>query len=311
MSLFKKSQPKKPEEAPEASVPAELEEPVSAAGGPLVLNIEGMASSPEPAAPKLTIEEADEDPKRPLQNDAEGGSPAPEEAVPAAPDAGGEQPLTVLLESENAGQPAAPAETAPETPAAPAAAQEELPTPASEEGQTPAAPPAAPSEPDGPETDKPLAAVTYEEVAEAIAARRDQGKEPTLTRSAIDDETLLAEIYALIGGPDRSSPAPEAGKKEAPLSSKGSVPSDEPVSEEPKPAEAPPTPEAVQTPAEEPQQPVHISAGEPDAFAERSEEDAGGTPGWVKGLFLLLISMLLSGMTLYAVATDLIGKLFD
>ena len=309
MSRFRKSQPKKPEEAPKTSVPAELEEAVSAAGEPLVLNIEGLEQTPEPAAPKLTIEEVDEAPKRPLQNGTGEDSPAPEAGTPGA--AAEKLPLTVVLESENAGQPAAPAEAAPEASEAPAAATEELPTPASEEGETPAAPPAAPSEPDRPETDKPLAAVTYEEVAEAIAARRDQGKEPTLTRSAIDDETLLAEIYALIGGPDQSGPAPEAGKKEAPLSSKGSVPSDEPVSEEPKPAEAPATPEAVPTPVEEPQQPVHISAGEPDAFAERSEEDAGGVPGWVKGLFLLLISMLLSGMTLYAVATDLIGKLFD
>ncbi|MBQ1589338.1 MAG: hypothetical protein II106_01320, partial [Oscillospiraceae bacterium] len=39
-------------------------------------------------------------------------------------------------------------------------------------------------------------------------------------------------------------------------------------------------------------------------------EDRSGAPGWLKGVFLLLISALLSGMTVYAVATDVIGNIF-
>jgi hypothetical protein len=40
------------------------------------------------------------------------------------------------------------------------------------------------------------------------------------------------------------------------------------------------------------------------------EDDEVGVPGWLKGAFLLLIALLLSAMTFYAVATDVIGKVF-
>ena len=50
-----------------------------------------------------------------------------------------------------------------------------------------------------------------------------------------------------------------------------------------------------------------------DQFDETELEeypDTHGAPGWIKGIFLLLVSLLLSGMTFYAVGTDLFGKLF-
>ena len=48
----------------------------------------------------------------------------------------------------------------------------------------------------------------------------------------------------------------------------------------------------------------------PEEFEEVLEDDSTGVPGWLKGVFLLLISLLLSAMTFYAVASDVIGKIF-
>lgn len=125
-----------------------------------------------------------------------------------------------------------------------------------------------------------LASVSYESVAKAMETAQ---KEPTgrFNRDAIDDETLLSELYALIGGPSKpQSPAAESVKP-APVPQK--------------PA-ARITPETLQALPEEPEELV--------------EEDAVGNPGWLKGIFILLISLLLSAMTCYAVASDVIGKIF-
>ena len=111
-------------------------------------------------------------------------------------------------------------------------------------------------------------------------------KEPTgrFSRDAIDDDTLLAELYALIG---------DTTPKKAPVSPE------------------PPAPEAVQ-PAPIPRPVTRITQealqDAPDTV--ELEEDNSGTPGWLKGAFILLISLLLSAMTLYAVATDVVGKIF-
>ena len=48
----------------------------------------------------------------------------------------------------------------------------------------------------------------------------------------------------------------------------------------------------------------------PEEFEEVLEDDSTGVPGWLKGVFLLLISLLLSAMTFYAVASDVIGEIF-
>ena len=49
---------------------------------------------------------------------------------------------------------------------------------------------------------------------------------------------------------------------------------------------------------------------EEETLYEIPEENASGTPGWLKGAFILLISLMLSAMTFYAVASDLLGKIF-
>ncbi len=40
------------------------------------------------------------------------------------------------------------------------------------------------------------------------------------------------------------------------------------------------------------------------------EADTLGVPGWLKGAFILLLSLLLCAMTFYAVASDVIGEIF-
>ena len=143
--------------------------------------------------------------------------------------------------------------------------------------ELPQEPEQAPEEPAEAEQ---LASVSYESVAKAMETAQ---KEPTgrFSRDAIDDETLLSELYALIGGPSKpQSPAAESVK---------------PAPAPQKPA-ARITPETLQALPEEPE--------------ELAEEDAVGNPGWLKGVFILLISLLLSAMTCYAVASDVIGKIF-
>lgn len=181
-------------------------------------------------------------------------------------------------------------EAEPEAPEAPA--QTPRAEPAREaEDKTEREPAQAPEEksgaeaPGAPKPEPVLSSVTYASVAEAVETAK---KEPTgrFSRDAVDDETLLAELYALIGEP---------GKKRDPVPA-SAAPTGQPVS---KPAAVRPvariTPEDLQ------------ATPDPE---ELPEEDSVGVPGWLKGVFLLLISLLLSAMTFYAVASDVIGKLF-
>ena len=143
-----------------------------------------------------------------------------------------------------------------------------------------------------------LTRVSYASVAEAaLGAHADPGKK---TRAPIDDDTLLAELYALIGEvpaktPDETAPAAPQKKpepKKAPL----------------KPAPAEQTEEPQTAPA---RRHAMVEVDRPDSQVElEAEEEMGGAPGWLKGAFLLLLSLLLSGMTFYAIATDLFGRLF-
>ena len=129
-----------------------------------------------------------------------------------------------------------------------------------------------------------LASVSYASVAQAMVNVK---KEPTgrFDRDAVDDETLLAELYALIGDGTAKKPAATAAKENA-----------APVQTRPAPRPAVRiTPETLQD--------------APEEFVE-IEEDTAGVPGWLKGVFILLISLLLSAMTFYAVASDVIGKIF-
>jgi hypothetical protein len=114
-------------------------------------------------------------------------------------------------------------------------------------------------------------------------------KEPTgrFARDAVDDETLLAELYALIGDGGKTKPKP-AQVESDPESKPHIAPTPRPVARI--------TPETLQA--------------VPEEYEEITEDDSTGVPGWLKGVFILLISLLLSAMTFYAVASDVIGKIF-
>lgn len=126
-----------------------------------------------------------------------------------------------------------------------------------------------------------LANMSYASMAEAVQQAR---KEPTgrYSREAVDDETLLAELYTLIGDGARNAPVKPAPRSEAPAY-------------EARPA-ARITPDTLKDLPEEEE--VYL------------EEDSTGAPGWLKGVFILLISLLLSAMTFYAVVSDVIGEIF-
>ena len=132
----------------------------------------------------------------------------------------------------------------------------------------------------------PLASMSYESVAEAAESLK---KEPTgrFTRDAVDEGEFLSEICSLIGDGTRDY-QPRAGQG-------ADVPQPERRSPSPRPA---------------PRISVEDLHAIPDTPEDILENDSTGVSGWVKGLFLLIISLLLSGMTLYAVFSELMGKTF-
>ena len=117
------------------------------------------------------------------------------------------------------------------------------------------------------------------------------GQEPTarFSMDTVDDENLIAELHALIGDPFK--PKPAAGRSNSPAS----------VTPAPRTAPAP-RPVARITP--------DALKDVPEDYEDVAEADTLGVPGWLKGLFILLISLLLGAMTFYAVASDVIGEIF-
>lgn len=128
----------------------------------------------------------------------------------------------------------------------------------------------------------PLTSVSYASMAKAV---EDAKKEPTgrFARDAVDDETLLDELYTLIGDTRQQEKS-------------------QTVSDSLKP-EARPVRPAVRIRPEDLQM-------LPEEDVDEIEEDVTGVPGWLKGVFILLLSLLLSAMTFYAVASDVIGEIF-
>lgn len=103
----------------------------------------------------------------------------------------------------------------------------------------------------------------------------------------VDDENLLAEIHALIGDPVK--PKPIQGGTSSPFS--------KPSASRTPPAQRPLariTPDALKN--------------VPDDFEDVAEADTMGIPGCLKGLCILLLSMLLCAMIVYAVASDVLGQ---
>ena len=250
----------------------------------------------EPAAEETPAEQVTEEESEPDVKE----EPAAEE-TPAEPVAEEKSEPAVNEEpaaEETPDEPIAEEKTEPDTNEGPAAEE-------TDDGKTEETADSGSPEPDEkPEEEKPedepLPAVTFEDVAEAIGASKDK-----TARTPIDDDTLLAEIYALIGEPaKRRTPAPGPAKPET--AETPETPDAEILTEQ-----KPPLRDIAAAPAgETPQAPVHIDSGSPYDEIDYIEQEEAGAPGWLKGAFLLLLSLLLGGMTLYAVASDVIGKIF-
>ena len=139
-----------------------------------------------------------------------------------------------------------------------------------------------------------------------------------------EDDQLLKDLYALMGD------IPEEPEKRAAKAAAEKKP--EAPEPERKAAEAPAQPEKA-APKEPAAEPTPVQAAEKAAASVQSasklpEQEPGelpqdgiqedweelpserSAPGWLKGTFLFLISLLLCGMTLYAVAADVFGPLF-
>lgn len=143
-----------------------------------------------------------------------------------------------------------------------------------------------------------------------------------------EDDELLKELYALMGDipkepekpAERAAAAPKPAP-EAPKPAQESAPSAQPAAPKPNkpaaeqtPAQRPAAPEL--TPAAPAQPAPMLPEQEPTPARTAVQEDweelpsERSAPGWLKGTFLFLISLLLCGMTLYAVAADVLGPLF-
>ncbi|MBO4420144.1 MAG: hypothetical protein J5789_10030 [Oscillospiraceae bacterium] len=133
--------------------------------------------------------------------------------------------------------------------------------------------------------DEPISAVSYASMAKAVekAKKESTGR---FSRNAVDDDNLLAELHALIG--DTEKPKPRSASPFAPPSGPRSAPASRPAARI--------TPETLKDVQED--------------YDDVAEADTLGVPGWIKGLFILLISLLLGAMTFYAVASDVIGEIF-
>ncbi len=187
--------------------------------------------------------------------------------------------------------------------------------------------PVPPAEPAKPEQPAPAApkestrtpSVTYASMAEAMekSGMKSPDAPSRKERSAIDDETLLAEIYALMGDAPKLRPAtaPAARTPAAPASPAAPGVPVVPAAAKDRPAPPPARPRPV-LPEDANDQEFRPNPARFERETVRQPrpvepiEDGRGAPGWLKGIFLLLISTLLSGMTIYAVATDIIGNIF-
>ena len=191
------------------------------------------------------------------------------------------------------------AEPAPDTDST---AEEVQPLPTEELSEAPAAESA--EEPAQPEPAQELT-LSVEEGTEQAEPEKDEQSEPEQGEQSgaeeaeagdseeasqpQDEESFLEELYALIGKPV------SGGEQPAPVT----------------------IPEAIETRSEqsrESRSAVRITPEQIEQIQQTMEElpedEEGGVPGWLKGALLLLISLLLSAMTFYAVASDVIGEIF-
>ena len=127
-----------------------------------------------------------------------------------------------------------------------------------------------------------------ESVKKAEPVRKAE-PEANAEAAAVDDEKLLAELHMLIGDPVKPKPVQSrSGVSPAGPGSPLTAPKPRPVARI--------TPDTLK----------NVS----DDYDELGEADTMGVPGWIKGAFILLLSLLVGAMTLYAVASDLLGEIF-
>ena len=104
-----------------------------------------------------------------------------------------------------------------------------------------------------------------------------------------DEESFLEELYALIGKPAQSPERAVLPEEGEPIDTRPEqIREDRPAGRI--------TEEQIRAVQE--------------SIEDIPEDEEGSVPGWLKGALLLLISLLLSAMTFYAVASDVIGEIF-
>ncbi len=273
-----------PQELVQNHSPEEFEVPGEKAGSPLVLKVEGEEPAKTPAG--LTDDEFIRQ-LHALVDERQSSDPAdaPEE-VPAPQAEIETAPLTAPA-PEIAPEPAPEIEPepAPEIGPEPEITPEPKPEPAPEPEPTRTLPPLHRAFANAPE--RVPDARQAQSAAFAVPATKDLDKpapapEPAPAPAAqrrLDDDELLAELYALMG---------ETPKAQSHVQ----VPDREEIPEI-----------APQRRTEDPRVPTEEEEDE-DEYADSK------VPGWVKGVCLLLFSAAICGMTMYAVATDVLGKLF-
>ena len=333
MKLFGNRDAQKQEE-PEVREEA-LEKAEAIANSGLVLSIEGLhqesdpeeqvqlSMNTEPFPEQNTTDEEDDflkelhallDEKEKSEQEPEpaAAQPAAEEA--SAPESEEAAAIDSVPEAEPIEAPAAEEETEsdPEPTETvcveePAAETQEPAAEASVEAESSEAP-----EKESVSDTKSFASVSYASMAEAMeqTGRLNVASPTRKTRSAIDDETLLAEIYTLMGETPKTNRTrkPEASEQAAPEMNRENEQAPVHISDDAAPVV--PAPQGMDEPTIRPN-PIGYAAREAvDSEPVQNAAREGGAPGWLKGLFLLILSAALSGMTLYAVMMDVFGKVF-
>ncbi|MBR4700423.1 MAG: hypothetical protein IKP19_01785 [Oscillospiraceae bacterium] len=333
MKLFGNRDAQKQEE-PEVREEA-LEKAEAIANSGLVLSIEGLhqesdpeeqvqlSMNTEPFPEQNTTDEEDDflkelhellDEKEKSESEPEpaAAQPAAEEA--SAPESEEAAAIDHVPEAEPVEAPAAEEETESDPePTEPVYVEE----PAAETQEPAAEAPAEAESSEAPEKEsvsdtKSFASVSYASMAEAMeqTGRLNVASPTRKTRSAIDDETLLAEIYTLMGETPKTNRTrkPEASEQAAPEMNRENEQAPVHISDDAAPVV--PAPQGMDEPTIRPN-PIGYAAREAiDSEPVQNAAREGGAPGWLKGLFLLILSAALSGMTLYAVMMDVFGKVF-
>lgn len=333
MKLFGNRDAQKQEE-PEVREEA-LEKAEAIANSGLVLSIEGLhqesdpeeqvqlSMNTEPFPEQNTTDEEDDflkelhallDEKGKSESEPEpaAAQPAAEEA--SAPESEEAAAIDPVPEAEPVEAPAAEEETESDPePTEPVDVEE----PAAETQEPAEEAPAEAESSEAPEKEsvsdtKSFASVSYASMAEAMeqTGRLNVASPTRKTRSAIDDETLLAEIYTLMGETPKTNRTrkPEASEQAAPEMNRENEQAPVHISDDAAPVV--PAPQGMDEPTIRPN-PIGYAAREAvDSEPVQNAAREGGAPGWLKGLFLLILSAALSGMTLYAVMMDVFGKVF-